>query len=55
MGTTQRKLNNVVQYLLTWLCYENAEAAARVALPAGDRLQLAQGEDGAFTFHIEKE
>ena len=31
------------------------EAAARVALPAGDRLQLAQSEDGAFTFHIEKE
>lgn len=30
------------------------EAAARVALPEGDRLQLAQGDGGAFTFHIEK-
>ena len=36
MGTTQRKLNNVVQYLLTWLCYENAEAAARVAYTADE-------------------
>lgn len=31
------------------------EAAARVALPEGDKLQLVRGEDGAFTFHIEKE
>ena len=36
MGITQRKLNNVVQYLLTWLCYENAEAAARVAYTADE-------------------
>ena len=31
MATVKRKLNDVIQYLLTWLCYGNKEAAARVA------------------------
>ena len=30
MATVKRKLNDVIQYLLTWLCYGNKEAAARV-------------------------
>ncbi|HEY1392807.1 MAG TPA: bifunctional pyr operon transcriptional regulator/uracil phosphoribosyltransferase PyrR, partial [Methylibium sp.] len=30
-----------------------AYSAARVTLPAGERISLARGEDGRFSFHIE--
>ena len=37
MATTSRRLNDVVQYLLTWLCYGNKEAAARVAYSSDEK------------------
>ena len=37
MATTSRRLNEVVQYLVTWLCYGNKEAAARVAYTSDEK------------------
>ena len=31
MGTNKRKLNEMITYILTWLCYEDGEAAKRIA------------------------
>ncbi|MBQ1858919.1 MAG: hypothetical protein II140_03580 [Paludibacteraceae bacterium] len=37
MGTTKRKLEDIIQYILTWLCYGDEEAAARVAYTADEK------------------
>ena len=37
MGTTQRKLDEVIEYIITWLCYGDSEAAARVAYTADEK------------------
>ena len=37
MGTTKRKLDEIIEYILTWLCYGDEEAAARVAYTADEQ------------------
>ena len=34
--TSKRKINDVVNYILTWLCYGDSEAASRVAYTADE-------------------
>ena len=37
MGDTKRKLDEVIEYISTWLCYGDEEAAARVAYTADEK------------------
>ena len=37
MGATKRKLDEVIEYIITWLCYGDSEAAARVAYTADEK------------------
>ena len=37
MATTKRRLDQTVAYIITWLCYGDAEAAARVAYTADEK------------------
>ena len=37
MGNTKRKLTEMIDYILTWLCYGDEEAAARVAYTADEK------------------
>ena len=34
---TKRKLDEVIEYIITWLCYGDSEAAARVAYTADEK------------------
>lgn len=37
MGDSKRKLNEIIGYIIQWLCYDNSEAAARVAYSADEK------------------
>ena len=37
MGATKRGLNDIIEYIITWLCYGDEEAAKRVAYTADEK------------------
>ena len=37
MANTKRKLDEVIEYIITWLCYGDSEAAKRVAYSADEK------------------
>ena len=37
MAATERRIDEIVEYILTWLCYGNGEAAKRVAYTANEK------------------
>ena len=37
MGATKRGLNDIIEYIITWLCYGDKEAAKRVAYTADEK------------------